>query len=59
MAGYADERERKKEGRDSEGYWFRLEIHEENKAAEALETVWGARMERRLRKHTRLRMKQS
>ena len=39
MAGYADEKGTKKE-EDSEGYWFRLEIHEENKAAEALETVW-------------------
>ena len=29
-----------KKEEDSEGYWFRLEIHEENKAAEALETVW-------------------
>ena len=39
MAGYADEKGTKKE-EGSEGYWFRLEIHEENKAAEALETVW-------------------
>lgn len=39
MAGYTDETGAKKE-ETAEGFYFRLEIHEENKAAGELETVW-------------------